>query len=100
MRQIANMTVIRGNGECRAYMNGVVQEEIRRQQARMRGECERARTVEASRNRLLADRCHEYDRMTKRRPISFFDRIENTWCMVWAVLICWGEALGLWVREE
>lgn len=98
MNRIAAVTVIRGEGECQAYINGVASAEIRRQQERMRAETERARTVEASRDRLLSRRLAEIIRELDARP-GLLRRIwrgaVNAWALFWATLICWSEALGL-----
>lgn len=103
MKRIATATVIRGNGACEAYINGVVKEEMRRQQAKFQAERERAAAVEASRNRLLARQKTELMRKTYYRP-NLFRRLlrpfENAWAMFWATLICWGEELDFWEKIE
>lgn len=98
MNRIAVATVIRGTGECQAYINGVADADIRHKQAAMRAETERARTVEASRDRLLAVRLAEIGKAMKNKPSllhRFWSRAEGVWAMLWAVTLCWSEALGL-----
>ena len=98
MNRIAAVTVIRGQGECQAYINGVASAEIRRQQDRMRAETERARTVEASRDRLLTCRLTEIAEKLDARPgllHRLHQRAVDAWALLWGTFICWSEALGL-----
>lgn len=70
-------------------MKDVVQEEINRQQARRRAATERARTVEASRDRLLARRLAALNKRLNRKP-NLFQRlwrpVTDAWELMWAVL--------------
>lgn len=98
MNRIAVATVIRGTGECQAYVNGVASAEIQRQQDAMRAETERARTVEASRDRLLASRLAEIGKAMENKPslmCRFWSRAEGVWAMFFAVVLCWSMALHL-----
>ena len=102
MKMIADMTVIRGNGECLALMNSVVNEEMRRLNEQHRRETtamqEEMRTVKRHRDGLLSDRLGCVLRRTSRRegPIRrAFERIVNAWAIVWAL----GVEAGLWLRE-
>lgn len=75
-----------------ATMNRIVREEIRKQQARRRAETERARTVEASRDRLLARRLAALNKVINRKPNAlkrFTGAVANAWAMVWAVALYW-----------
>ena len=77
-------------------MNEVVREEIRKQQARRRAETERARTVEASRDKLLARRLTALERRLNRRPTMLqrtLRPVVNAWAMVWAVWSRRGEII-------
>lgn len=84
-----------------ATMNEVVREEIRKQQARRRAEAERARTVEASRDRLLARRLYALEKRLNRKPTllqRLWRPVEETWCMFWAIVLLWPEMLVNWLQ--
>lgn len=99
MNRIATATVIRGNGECVAFINGVVSEEMKRQQAQMRAERERARMVEESRDDLRNDRRIAFRLYMAKRHRSPFarlcDRLADLYALVMGTLIVWGLQLGL-----
>lgn len=108
MTRTMTATVIRGNGEgVDVIVNGIVKQEIRRQQeaeAEQRAAtAARSETIEASRNRLLAEQLAATRRALYRRP-PLGKRIRNRIADIWAVcigtVIVLGEALGLWVYEE
>lgn len=101
-QRIAAATVIRGEGECQAYINGIASAEIRRQSAQMRhameGEAERARMLEASRNRLLTRMSAERKREARKRPgllRRLQERAVDAYAIVMATVIVWGMKLGL-----
>ena len=52
MNMIASATVIRGKGECEAYMNGVVMKEMKRLNERHASEMA---VIKGQRNRLLSE---------------------------------------------
>lgn len=92
MNRIATLTVIRGNGECVAYMNGIVKEEMKklnerhaREMARKNAELDASR---GHRNRLLRDNLRDY-RVLNARPVSACKRLleglETFWCQCWGV---------------
>ena len=94
MNRIVTATVIRGDGECQAYINGVVSAEIKRQQEMMRAEREHAKVVEMSRNNLLRRNLEDINRRIQRRknPVyRAYRKVSNAWAAGWAVLICWPE---------
>ena len=105
MNRIATMTVIRGNGACEAFMNGVVREEMLKMNARHDIEIKKTNAALTAatehRNKLLADRAAALNNYNVR-PRSIFGRIKDSivtgWCIVWGI----GEALGFWeyVEEE
>lgn len=108
MTRTMTMTVIRGEGEgVDVIVNNVVKQELQRQDEARRAEMERqqarSETIEASRNRLLAEQLAATRRALYRRP-PLGKRIRNRIADIWAVcigtVIVWGEALGLWVYEE
>ena len=103
MNRIAAVTVIRGEGECQAFINGVADEEIRRKQDHMRAATERARVVKTSRNRLLARRMAAITRKLNRKP-NLFQRIwapvAESWAMAWAVWFNAGEIFINWCVEK
>lgn len=107
MNRIAAATVIRGSGECRVYLDGIVQQEIQRQQERQRAafraELERAGQIEKSRNRLLAQRlaAERREQMHRPGPLKRTARwIVNAYALAMATAVVWGEMLGLWERIE
>lgn len=102
MKMIADMTVIRGNGECTALMNSVVNEEMRKLNEQHRRETsamqEEMRTVKRHRDGLLSDRLGCITRRASRRegPIRrALERVVNAWAIVWAL----GVEAGLWTWE-
>lgn len=112
MNRIAAATVIRGSGECMAYVNGVAQAEILRQREAdkraMRARLERARMVETSRNRLLEEKraaLHQPEGCLERMAERMIDRYALAVGSVleWAKLagravIKFGEDVGFWER--
>lgn len=115
MTRTMTATVIRGNGDgVDVVVNGLAQQEIarqnavcraeiERQRAQMRAETERSRTVEASRNRLLAEQLAATRRALYRRPPlgkRIRNRLADAWALAIGTIIVWGEALGLWEYEE
>lgn len=70
-----------------SIMNEVVREEIRKQQAKRRAETERARTVEASRDRLLARRLAALNKRLNRKPNALRRLLGASWAMVYACLL-------------
>lgn len=86
-----------------ATMNEVVREEIRKQQARRRAETERARTVEASRDRLLARRLAALNKRLNRKPNALrrlVGRLAASWAMAYAVLLYWPTMLLNWLEVK
>ena len=104
-QRIAAATVIRGEGECQAFVDGIVNEEIKRQQARMRAE----RKADALYIDMLQGKCacHQDCRAAElgamlnvRNPFKrMLGRIADAWALVAGTVIVWGEALGLLVYE-
>ena len=79
-----------------AIMNAIVREEIRKHQADRRAETERARTVEASRDRLLARNLAEIEKAMNPKPTllrRLWRPVANAWAMWWAILINAGDFL-------
>ena len=99
MNQIVVATAIRDEKAYQAYMNSLVSMEIKRQQARMRAEKELARTEQARRNRMLEEKLQAMERRYTRRPSPIkriIDKVENAWCMAWAVWFNAGEIFINW----
>lgn len=102
-KMIAAATVIRGNGACQAFIDGVVHDEMHRQQEKMEAERSFARCVMGNRNdRRDKDMKHIRRMMArKRRPLRrLWNAVETAWAMVWAITAgkCWiemCETLGL-----
>ena len=92
----------------RQRMARAVYEEINKQQRSRVAAEERARTVEESRNRLLARELEAARKRMVRKP-TLKERAVDAWAITWAVwkilnalFIEWGEAVGLWevIRED
>lgn len=92
MKRIATTTIIRGNGACEAYMNGIVNEEIEKMK-----DCyeEKLSVLEAKLqskedhlDNLLTDRLIERRAMFAK-PTSIIKRIREriviTWCQIWGL---------------
>ena len=104
MTRTMAVTVIRGQGNgAEVVVNGLVKQEIERQNATREAEYARSQTIEESRNRLLAEQLAATRRALYRRP-PLGKRIRNRIADIWAVcigtIIVLGEALGLWEYEE
>ena len=98
MDRIATCSIIRGNGGVEAYVNGVVSEELRRQNAIRAAEEEALKaelaTTKARRNRLLAEDLKL--RHTKRKiPLRerVRDRIADGWAWVMGCIITYAECM-------
>lgn len=104
MQRIAAATVIRGNGGCQVFVDGVVNAELQRQEKIREAERERARSIEENRNDRLAKRLPKFlnEIMPKRGPLKHLkNAVSIAWGMVWAITFggVWiemGETLGLW----
>lgn len=83
MNMIASATVIRGQGECEAYMNGVVMKEMKRLNAIHAAEMG---TVKNHRNRLLAERLEKLAQKEKWW-VRLKDRLETAWAVFIALLL-------------
>lgn len=86
-----------------AIMNSIVKEEIRKHQAKRRAETERARTVEASRDRLLARRLSEIEKVINPSPNllrRLWRPVANAWAMFWAVALNGGEIFLAWCEKR
>lgn len=85
MNMIASTTIIRGKGQCEAYMNNVVMKEMKRQNDRHAAEMA---VMTKSRNGLLADRLEAYKPEQKE---SLWHRIkeklEIAWCVFFGMLL-------------
>ena len=97
--RIATLTVIRGNGECVAFMNGIVKEEMRKlnerhalEMSKKHAELEAAR---GHRNALLRDNLATY-RVLNARPASAFKRLGERLVTLWCQIYGLGEHIGLW----
>lgn len=97
MNRIAACTVIRGSGACQAFMDGIKDEEMERQNAMNRRELAIVKAeLDARRgneNRLLADRQMAMRATLAKRHGLFWrikDRVEYVWCVLWALMLEWG----------
>lgn len=89
MNRIATTTIIRGNGACEIYMNGIVKEEIRKineQHAmEMRTKDAELQAARAHRNKLLADNL-EAARARNCHRKTVFSRIRKLCLVAWAIV--------------
>lgn len=103
MNRIAAVTVIRGEGECKAYIDGVADQDIRRKQEKMRAEITRTRAVEARRNRMLARDLAEIEGMVNPK-LNVFQRlwrpVADAWALFWAVWFNFDEIIINWCLEK
>ena len=114
--RIAAATVIRGYGECRTYIDGVVSEEmkkINKANAREREALrEQLKATETHRNRLLADRRDALIRPARKSALRrtvrrMIDKIQIVWALLWYInrecghrLIALGLKYGLWEYDD
>lgn len=64
---------------------------------------DRTKIICRSRNRLLARQSAEMNRRSNRRrgPLRrFWGHLVDAYAMAWAMVVCYGEALGLIERED
>ena len=99
MKMVATTTVIRGNGGCEAYMNGVVRKEILKMSERYKKEMARKdaelSAVKRHRDLLLGDKLKSVEYAVEKKNTVFSkirEWIVKDWCMFWA--LC--SVLGLW----
>lgn len=103
MNRVATATIIRGNGECQAYINGVVMKEMKRlnerHAAEMRSKQFELDSVRKHRNRLLASKLDGgYDNRSKWQ--RFKDRVREKVCVAWAVVFAMALEFGFIEKVE
>lgn len=102
MRLIAMTALHDDNGDYEAIYNGQRDRVVEAVKAEMAAQRAQARTVEDSRNRLLAEKLDSY-RVTLARhcgPVRRMLRwIGDAWALVMGTALVWGEAMGLWIWE-
>lgn len=102
----AAMTVIRGTGDgIEVVINGVVKQEIARQNKLREAERQHANLVETRRNQMLTEREAAMRKKIfgKRGMIhKVLDRLDTAYCVVVGTVIELGVRFGLWeyVGEE
>ena len=102
MRLIAMTALHDDNGDYEAIYNGQRDKVVEAVKAEMAAQRAQARTVEDSRNRLLAEKLNSYRVAFARHcgPVRRMLRlICDAWALVMGTALVWGEALGLWVWE-
>lgn len=106
MNLIATGTVIRGKGQCQAFVDGVAQMDIQHQQERwmqeIMAEMERLRMAGKGRNRMAAELAEIKHKALNEVPGMMGrmkEAVVDAWCMAFGTVISWGEMLGLWVYE-
>lgn len=103
MNRIATVTVIRGSGDCEAYFDGIVQDEIKKMSSQYNTEIKtknaELEAIKNHRNKLLSSKLGVI-RAEITRPISKFtkirDKIDILWCKFWGL----GYELGLWTYND
>lgn len=101
MDRIATCSIIKGNGGVEAYVNGVVSEELRRQNALREAEEAALRAelavTRARRNRLLADDL-KLRRTMRKRPLRqrVRDRIADGWAWVMGCIVTYPKLIKSW----
>ena len=101
MDRIATCSIIKGNGGVEAYVNGVVSEELRRQNAIREAEEEALKaelaTTKARRNRLLAEDLR-MRRTVRKRPLRqrVRDRISDGWAWVMGCIVTYPKLIRTW----
>lgn len=88
MNRIAVATVIRGSGECQAYINGVVMQEMKRlnerHAAEMKASTEKLECVRRSRDRMREAKLREMRNGQSRKP-RIGERIRKALVTAYAV---------------
>ena len=105
MKRVAAMTVIRGEGNCEALMNGVVSEEMKKMNERHAKEMAVLRAeLEATKNKekqLLSDRMAVI-KASNAKPVQLFARVKEAlvtaWCVLWAITHEW--KFWEWMDDE
>lgn len=100
---LATTTVIRGNGACKVFMDGIMNEEVEKMTERYEKE------LSAKEAELQATKNHRNDllyrtlaevRAMLAKPVSIIERIRERlviiWCQIWGI----GEALNLWSYDN
>lgn len=101
MDRIATCSIIKGNGGVEAYVNGVVSEELRRQNAIREAEEAALRaelaTTKARRNRLLAEDL-KLRRTVRKIPLRerVRDRIADGWAWVMGCIVTYPKLIRMW----
>ena len=102
MRLIAMTALHDDTGDFQAIYNGQRDKVVEAVKAEMAAQQAQARTIEDSRNRLLAEKL-DSDRVALARhcgPVRrMLRRIGDAWALVMGTALVWGEALGLWIWE-
>lgn len=102
MKMIAAATVIRGQGECEAFMNNIVNAEMHRLNEQHRRETEAIReemsAAKEHRDELLNQRLSQVRAKTARRN-GRMHRIREAISMAWAMFWAIGGEIGLWMWE-
>ena len=101
MDRIATCSIIKGNGGVEAYVNGVVSEELRRQNAIREAEEAALRAAlavtRAGRNRPLAEDLR-LRRTVRKRPLlqRVRDRIADGWAWVMGCIVTYPKLIKSW----
>lgn len=103
MKMLATATVIRGNGACEAYMNGIMNEEIKKMTERYERKIEAlSNELNATKNtekRLFAEKLPMVHACTAKCCSPFSDireKLEVAWAFVWYM----GEKAKLWSYDN
>lgn len=99
MNVIATTTVIRGNGACKVFMDGIMNKEIEKMSERYE------RQIEALSNELAATKNKENKLLAEKMPVlraciakpcAPFSAVRNKLEVAWALVWYLGTEVGLW----
>lgn len=103
MKMIASTTVIRGNGACKVFVDGIMNEEVEKMKEQHEREI-RALTNELNatketEKRLYAEKLPSVQEYTNKRYgllSDIRDKLEVAWAFIWWL----GTKRGLWYDDE
>lgn len=103
MKMLATTTIIRGNGACKVFMDGVMNDEVAKMSERYE------RKIEALTNELTATKNKETTLLTEKLPMiractakrtgiinHIREKLEVAWAFVWWL----GNKCNLWFEER
>ena len=95
MNRVATTTVIRGNGGCEVYINGIVKEEVKKLNERYKIKEAELMAAKDHCNRLLSHNLNTLEVYNVKKKSIFTRIVEGIgiiWCKIWG----FGVVIGLW----